>query len=195
VIAIGDISGKGVAAALLMALVSSAIETLARNRLNPGELLTLLYAQLTPRLKVNRMNAAVLVVGFDLERRLLRVANAGMVAPLLLRQGRIEYLEAYGLPLGSLLQASYSEITVPLEHGDVLLLISDGVVEAHNLDHELFGFEGLEQTLAGYDPAMPLETLINDVISQVRQFSGEAEQHDDMTLVALRPAVAAREGA
>ncbi|HEY1014215.1 MAG TPA: SpoIIE family protein phosphatase [Herpetosiphonaceae bacterium] len=186
-VAIGDISGKGVGAALLMALVSSAIETHARNRLAPGELLTLLNAQLTPRLKANHMNAAVMLVQFDLERRLLRVANAGMIAPVLLRGGAMAYVDAYGLPLGSLPGAQYAEAQLALEPGDALVLVSDGIVEAHNAEQALFGFEGLEETLAGYRPGQRIEQPIHDLIIRVARFSGQVEQHDDMTIVVLRP--------
>ncbi|GIV95683.1 MAG: hypothetical protein KatS3mg057_0340 [Herpetosiphonaceae bacterium] len=186
-IAIGDISGKGVGAALMMALVSSALENQGREVFDPARLLSTLNEQLAPRLKTNRMNAALAVAHFDLLQRTLRVANAGMIAPLLLRDGRVEFIEAYGLPLGSLSNIHYYETQVDLQPGDLIVLVSDGVVEAHNGSRELFGFERLIGILGRHGAATRLDHLIDEIIVQVAKFTGSAEQHDDITIIAIRP--------
>ena len=186
-IAIGDISGKGVGAALMMALASSSVEALGRGIDRPAQLLSALNEQLISRLRANNMNAAVLYMIVDTERSLLRVANAGMIAPLLLRDGRVTMIDAFGLPLGMLPEARYTEITVDLLPGDVILLVSDGVVEAHRPDGELFSFERLEQTLIEHRGTLPPGDLIATLLQRVTEFMAGAEQHDDMTIVVVHP--------
>ncbi|MBK9711971.1 MAG: SpoIIE family protein phosphatase [Kouleothrix sp.] len=188
-IAIGDISGKGVGAALLMALTSSAVETQGRQVEHPAQVLTALNNLLAPRLRANHMNAALLFVVIDPRSRTLRVANAGMIAPVLVSASGSHFIEVGGLPLGSFAGAIYQELTVPYEPGDSLLLLSDGVVEAHDPHGELFGFEQLEQTIAQAQPGN-VRDMVELVLDRVQKHMGEAEQHDDITIVAVRPAVA-----
>ncbi|HET9223054.1 MAG TPA: SpoIIE family protein phosphatase [Roseiflexaceae bacterium] len=188
-VAIGDISGKGVGAALMMALASSTVEAQGREIGQPQQLLAALNQQLAPRLRANRMNAALLYVVIDLERRTLCAANAGMITPILLRDGGVQMIETYGLPLGAMAEARYSEMVVDLRPGDTIVLVSDGIVEAHGPGGELFGFERLEQALALESPLAHPDQLIEDLIGQVLAFAGDAQQHDDMTVVVISPAL------
>lgn len=192
-IAIGDISGKGVGAALLMALTSSAVETQGRQLEHPAQVLTALDRLLAPRLRANHMNAALLFAVIDPQSGTLRVANAGMIAPVLVTSKGSYFLDANGLPLGSFPGATYQEVSVELTPGDSLLLLSDGVVEAHNIRGELFGFERLEETVAEAGPGGDVRALVERVIERVQSFAGETEQHDDITMVAVRPAIMAEE--
>lgn len=186
-VAIGDISGKGVGAALMMALASSTVEAQGREIAQPRQLLAALNAQLTSRLKANRMNAALLYVVIDLDRHTMSVSNAGMIAPLLLHQGEVRMIETYGLPLGSMADARYTEMQVELEPGDLIVLVSDGVVEAHSPDGELFGFDRLEQALGQSQALLRPDQLVDDLIERVSDFMAGAEQHDDMTVVVIQP--------
>jgi serine phosphatase RsbU (regulator of sigma subunit) len=188
-IAIGDISGKGIPAALMMALLSSAVEVQAREVERPAGLLTILNGQLSGRLKASRMNAGLLYMLIDLEHASLAVANAGMISPLLLRDGKVEFLEVYGLPLGSGL-GRYSELKMQLQPGDLVLLISDGIVEARNAGGELFGFERLEQTVNEHLAAAHPGLLVDVLISRVEAFMDSAHQQDDMTVVLIQPNLA-----
>jgi serine phosphatase RsbU (regulator of sigma subunit) len=189
-IAIGDISGKGVGAALLMALTSSAVESQGRQVEHPAQVLTALNNLLAPRLRANHMNAALLFVVIDPRERTLRVANAGMIAPVLVTAGGSHFVEVGGLPLGSFVGAVYQEEVVSFAPGDSLLLLSDGVVEAHGLGGELFGFERLEATIAEARPD-DVRDMVELVLERVQKHMGDMEQHDDITIVAVRPAVAA----
>jgi serine phosphatase RsbU (regulator of sigma subunit) len=192
-IAIGDISGKGVGAALLMALTSSAVESQGRELEHPASVLQALNQLLAPRLKANHMNAALLFAVVDPNKRVLHVANAGMIAPVRLpRSGGAEFIEAGGLPLGAFVGAHYQDVSVELEPGDCLLFVSDGVVEAHNSEGELFGFERLEMT-ADEAPHGDIRGLVDLVIERVQAFMGDTEQHDDITMVAVRPAIIVEE--
>ncbi|MBC8163287.1 MAG: SpoIIE family protein phosphatase, partial [Roseiflexaceae bacterium] len=188
-IAIGDISGKGVGAALLMSLTSSAVESHGRELEHPAEVLSALNRQLAPRLKANHMNAALMFVVFDARARQLRVANAGMIAPMLIGEAGSHFLDVGGLPIGAYAGARYHEITYDLQAGDTLLLLSDGVVEAHNASGEMFGFDRLETLLNDARPLGDVRVVVELVVAEVQAFIGDAEQHDDITLVAVRPAV------
>ncbi len=190
-IAIGDISGKGVAAALLMALTSSTLESQARLLSSPSEMLQAMHMALRQRLQANQMNAAVLIAVFDPEDRSVTLANAGMIAPLLLQcrgdgQGECHFLDVGGLPLGTRINGLYRDVSVPLEPGDTLLFLSDGVVEAHNSEGELFGFERLEHLVKTFTPAMDVHEMIQRITRAVLIFTGGAEPHDDITMIAVR---------
>jgi serine phosphatase RsbU (regulator of sigma subunit) len=189
-IAIGDISGKGVGAALLMALTSSAVESQGRQLEHPAEVLTALNNLLAPRLKANHMNAALLFAVIDPQAQTLRVANAGMIAPVLVTSRGSRFVEVGGLPLGSFVGASYQEQTVAIEAGDALLLLSDVVVEALDQLRQLFGFERLEAAGAQAQPG-DVRVLVELVLARVQEHIGEAEQHDDITIVAIRPTIPA----
>jgi serine phosphatase RsbU (regulator of sigma subunit) len=190
-IAIGDISGKGVAAALLMALTSSTLESQARLFANPSEMLQGMHLTLRQRLQANQMNAAVLIALFDPEERLVSIANAGMIAPLLLQcrgdgQGQCRFLDVGGLPIGTRINGPYYDVSVPLEPGDTLLFLSDGIVEAHNAEGELFGFERLEHLVRTFTPGMDVHEIVQRIIRAVLSFAGSAEPHDDITIIAVR---------
>jgi len=191
-IAIGDISGKGVGAALLMALTSSAVESQGRELEHPARVLQALNELLAPRLKANHMNAALLFAVIDPQRQTMSVANAGMIAPVLITREGSRFIDAGGLPLGAFSGAVYEEHAVPLTPGDALLFLSDGVVEAHNTQGELFGFERLDATVVEA-PISDVRALVDLVIDRVHDFMDGAEQHDDITLVAVRPLIAVEE--
>lgn len=186
-VAIGDISGKGVGAALMMALASSTVEAHGRTMSQPQQLLAELNQQLSSRLKANRMNAALLYTIIDLERQTLTVANAGMICPMVVRGGQVITVEAYGLPLGTMATAKYVETMIELQPGDMVVLASDGVVEAHGPEGELFGFDRLEQALGLSTSVMRPDQVVDDMMDRVTAFMAGAEQHDDMTLVVIQP--------
>jgi sigma-B regulation protein RsbU (phosphoserine phosphatase) len=183
-VAVGDVSGKGVPAALLMALALNTFETLVDTYPDQGALLTACNGTLAARMIQSKQNAAFLSVVLDSTHREARVANAGLVAPLLWRGGAVEYIESFGLPLGATHAASYTQQTVELRKGDRLLLVSDGIVEAMNGAHELWGFERLEAAFRSANTENPAE-LIDCILAHIRAFTGDAPQHDDMTMVAI----------
>ncbi|HWQ11812.1 MAG TPA: SpoIIE family protein phosphatase [Roseiflexaceae bacterium] len=186
-IAIGDVSGKGIGAALIMALTSSAVETQGRQFEHPAKVLSALNQLLAPRLKANHMNAALLFAVFDPRERTVRIANAGMIAPVVISPQGNRFVEVGGLPLGAMAGAMYYEETVQLGPGEGLLLVSDGVVEAHSPSGELFGFERLEATIGELRTFGDVRALVELVLSRVHEHMGLAEQHDDITIVAVRP--------
>jgi serine phosphatase RsbU (regulator of sigma subunit) len=203
-VAIGDISGKGVAAALLMALTSSNVEAQAVTSDRPAALLNVLNETLGPRMRANRMNAALLIAYFEPQQGLLSVANAGMIAPLIIRrqvlvaQGKphdgtngeylsAEYLDIGGLPIGHELGGTYVESHVNLQPGDTVLFVSDGIVEAHNGTRELFGFDRLQALIASLPPQSGPEHIVAQVVNATLAFAAGTEQHDDITVIAVQP--------
>jgi serine phosphatase RsbU (regulator of sigma subunit) len=187
-IAIGDISGKGIGAALLMALTSSTVESQGRLLEHPATVLSALNHLLAPRLRANHMNAALLFAVFDPRQATVRMANAGMIAPMLISTRGNHFMNVSGLPLGTYSEARYHEEEMTLQSGDMLLLISDGVVEAHDPQGNLFGFERLEALIDDLQPN-DVHTLVELVLKQVQEHIGTAEQHDDITIVAIHPQI------
>ena len=192
-IMIGDISGKGVGAALMMALTASTVESQIHQCSSPAEVLTTLNATLLPRMKTNRMNAALLCVVVDPQQSVVRVANAGMIAPILISPQGSYLIDVGGLPVGAYAAAHYHEACVALPADHTLLLVSDGVVEAHNSACELFGFERLDAAIAEVNPAEDLHVLVQHIVQRVQAFIGSHEQHDDITVLALRSVLMARQ--
>lgn len=144
-----------------------------------------MYLSLAPRMQQSKQNAAFLSVVIDGRNYEACVANAGLIAPLLWRDGNICYIESFGLPLGALHTASYTQQIIALQSGDCMLLCSDGLVEAKNSVGQLWSFECLEETFAAAADRAP-EAVIEMVLAAVRAFTAGAPQHDDMTLVVLQ---------
>lgn len=193
-IAIGDISGKGVAAALLMALTSSTLESQARTLDDPAAMLHALDGALRDRLQANQMNAALQIARYDFATHQMTLASAGMVAPLLIQAtpdggAACRLIDVGGLPIGTGLLPVYENVTVQLAPGDTLLFLSDGIVEAHAPDGTIFGFERLEALLSNLPLDLSVGALVERVIAAVLAFSNHADPHDDATLIAVRPLI------
>ena len=152
---------------------------------SPGELLSAINRQLTPRVEMNRSNVACTVAFF--EQGKLTVANAGGIPPILYRRdGSIEWLEVGGFPLGTLLtDQPYQEITYHYQADDLCLFISDGVVEAHNAQKQMFGFEGVEQFFRDA-PDHSASALTQNLSQHVLDFQQYSSQHDDVTVVTVQ---------
>jgi len=186
---IGDVSGKSITAAMLMGVARSIARSEARDHQTPPEVMRetnrWIAKDVPPRSFVALCYATI-----DLHGRRLALANAGQLAPLRRRRdGQIDYLEAPGntLPLGIDPRIPYAALDVALEPGDLLLFFTDGIVEAQDASHALFGFERLEALLHAHGDLAP-NALIDRVLAAVEEFTGSAPQHDDMTIMALRVA-------
>ncbi len=184
---LGDVSGKGIAAAVLMASIQASIRS---QILTPPES----FAEL-----MDRFNRAVysfsmqqkystLFCGMlDAQTRRLRYANAGQASPMLFRAstGAIERLTKGGPPVGLLTFSMYDDGETTLEPGDTLLCYSDGISEAQNEAGEMWEEEEVEQILKN-SAGLSAAQLIEKVIAAADAFAGAAEQADDMTVVVLR---------
>ncbi len=186
-IMVGDVSGKSIPAAMLMAVARSIARSEARDHRAPEAVMRetnrLVALDIPPRTFV-----ALCYATLDVGRRRLALANAGQLAPLRRRaDGHVEYLEVHGpkFPLGIGPDVAYVALDVDLEPEDVLIFYTDGIVEAQDSSRVLFGFERLEALVGAYGH-LPPPQLIERVLAAITEFIGPAPQHDDMTLVVLR---------
>jgi serine phosphatase RsbU (regulator of sigma subunit)/predicted ester cyclase len=182
--AVGDGTGKGVPAAILMTGTSAYLGGVAAaSGSSPGEALALaneaLYARIPPNMFVTCFYAIL-----EPESASLTYANAGHDLPYLHRNGDAEELRARGMPLGMMPGMSYEEREVCLSEGNCVLFYSDGLVEAHNPRGEMFGFPRLRELVAEHGEE---RSLGNFLLEELYSFVGEGwEQEDDITLLTLR---------
>lgn len=197
-VAVGDVTGKGMPAALMMAVSLAAFTSVVEQGLRPKELLAAMDRALITHMRTTRQNCALVYVEITQNRTdeqraaplyTLCVANAAGVTPLIKRRtGRVEWVDAGGPPLGLGLgnQAGYAELVLDLYAGDMLILTSDGVIEATRADGTLFSFERLEEAVASAPPYADAEALLLHLRRAVEAFAGNVEQHDDITIVVIR---------
>lgn len=192
-IAVGDVSGKGMPAALLMAASLTALQSIIAHAFSPSNLLTELDLALKPYTKTTLQNCALCYAEItppspDRPQGCLRVANAGCVTPLIGRaNGLVEWVEVGGLPLGVGLspRTGYAEATFNLNPGDLAIFTSDGVIEALNAAGQLFSFERLEQAVAA-GPKTSATAMLAHLRTVVTDFTGNIEPHDDLTIVVVQ---------
>lgn len=185
-LAVGDVSGKGVSAALLMATSLAHFDSVAETALPPSELLCQLDQSLAQYTGTTRQNCALCYV--EIEDLTLQVVNAGCVPPYIRhRNGEVDELDVGGAPLGLGLGAEdgYTVLTVDLAPGDQVILTSDGVVEAHVTADKLFGFNRLKQTIA-QGPSSNAQAMLDHLRTQITAFMGGLEFPDDVTIVILQ---------
>jgi phosphoserine phosphatase RsbU/P len=185
--AVGDVSGKGTAAALYASLaVGTMREYTQDHRCWPEEMLRVL----NKRLNAAHMSphfVAMLFAVYDSSLRQLIVANAGEPRPILLRAGEVREIRIDGTPLGMFDEIEYEELTVALQPGDVVLFASDGILEASNEEEEHFGMERLTGVLQTLPATATAAEITSAVLKATDIFSGQPEEpHDDRTLIVFR---------
>jgi sigma-B regulation protein RsbU (phosphoserine phosphatase) len=183
-IVLGDVAGKGLPAALLMAKLQSTLRALAADESSLAEL----------GQKMNRIlcrdglpNRFATMVYLDVGARSgwVRVLNAGHLPPLVLRGTTLEELPNGAMALGMFPDATFSEQRVDLADGEVLIVFSDGLTEAMNGNDEFFGDERLQARLPAL-ARMAAQDIGTQVVAAVDEFVGDARPHDDLSLVVLR---------
>jgi serine phosphatase RsbU (regulator of sigma subunit)/anti-sigma regulatory factor (Ser/Thr protein kinase) len=180
---VGDVTDKGVPAALVMSATRSVLRASATRLIEPGVVLERVNEHLCPDMPA-KMFVTCLYGVLDPASGLLRFANAGHDLPYVKTADGVIELRARGMPLGLMPGMAYEEKEAVLEPGDSVLLHSDGVVEAHDPDREMFGFPRLKETMAGSPGG---QELIERVIAVLGAFTGPgAEQEDDITMVTLQ---------
>ncbi len=186
-IAIGDVSGKGMPAALLMALSAGILEAEAPRAVTPGQVLANTDRALRPHAARSRLNVGCCYIAVSYPAITLQIASAGMPAPLIrYKEGQVKWLDTRGLPLGVPdAPMGYIEVTQSLSPGDALILTSDGMLEAKNAYGEMFGFERLEAAAASIS-TQSAQAMIDSLLAQMYTFIKPQEPHDDVTLVVVR---------
>jgi len=183
-IVLGDVSGKAAPAALYAALVSGNLHSAAQQRPAPAAMLATLNDALQER-KLESQYVVMLFALWNDAARTLRVANSGAVQPILCRQGQSSTVQAEGFPLGLFPNAAYDELCVATEPGDVLIFISDGILDAENAQNEMYGQERLTAALSDHRD-QPAHQIADAILADVGRFQGEQERFDDETIIVLK---------
>jgi sigma-B regulation protein RsbU (phosphoserine phosphatase) len=183
-IALGDVSGKGSAAALYGAVAVGTLRSLGSQKPRPANMLRALNGFLGERLIEGRFMTLCFAT-WNRQRRRLRIANAGQEQPLLYHGGRCEKIPLVGFPLGIFEEATYDERTLILDRGDIIVFYSDGVGDAQNRAGEFFGAARVAK-LVNENPGLSSDGLADRILEEADSFSGGQHPADDRTLVVLK---------
>ena len=184
---IGDVSGKGVPAALIMATTRSLFRSVTAHEEDPAGIMNEMNHTLS---EANEQNMFItLFVGvLDLKSGLLEYCNAGHNAPVVLTAAgsKLDFLPVLpNLPIGVMPDFCYEAQHLTISYNDLLFLYTDGLTEAENINHALFGEERMMQTLQNLFERQP-RFIVDGMQQTVKEFVGEAEQSDDLTMLAIR---------
>jgi serine phosphatase RsbU (regulator of sigma subunit) len=182
---VGDATGKGVPAALVMSTTCGMLRAVSQASVSssPGEMLERVNEALVPGIPPNMFVTCFYAV-LDPNNGSLRYANAGHDLPYLHHSGDCEELRARGMPLGLMPGMRYEEKETIVHSGQAALLYSDGLVEAHDPEGEMFGFPKLRALIAEHGEERSLGDFL---LEQLYSFVGEEwEQEDDITLLTLK---------
>ena len=183
-IALGDVSGKGTAAALYGAVATGILRSLSPQKLQPAELLHLLNQLVCDR-RVEGRYMTICFATWQKGRSKLRVANAGQTQPLLWKDGHVEQIKLSGFPIGIFDDATYEEWSVRLSPGDILLFFSDGLTEAANREGKFFGTNRIKDALAA-NAHLNSSELADRLLQEVEEFTQGGAITDDRTLVVVK---------
>jgi phosphoserine phosphatase RsbU/P len=185
-IAVADVAGKSIPAAMLMSTIQASLRTLCTTPGPITELVARMNRYVCTTSQQGRRFTTAFIGEYDPASRVLAYVNAGHNAPLLRRRsGSFEALNAGGLPLGVMETAVYEKGSVVLEPGDLLTAFTDGVVEAENAATEEYGEMRLRRMLQ-VNAAAPPDAILRSLLFDIQVFVGNAPQHDDVTLMLLK---------
>ena len=186
-LAIADVTGKGVPAALLSSMLQASLRTQAGSDEQSPRRIIVSLNRLAYRSTLTEQFATFFMACLDERDLSLTYTNAGHNHPLLVRaDGRVEPLEAGGVIVGILEEFPYVEDRVRLGPGDLLLAYTDGVTEAMNAAGDFYGEERLMALLSGLPPGFSARGTIERILDDLRRFLAGVDAGDDITLVAVR---------
>jgi sigma-B regulation protein RsbU (phosphoserine phosphatase) len=183
-IALGDVSGKGSAAALYGAVAVGTLRSLGSQKPRPANMLHALNGFLGERLIEGRFMTLCFATWSRRHRR-LRMANAGQEQPILLHGGRCEKIRLAGFPLGMFEEMTYDERSFILDPGDVVVFYSDGIGDAQSPSGAFFGYDGVIQQLTA-NQHLSADAIADRILEEADSFSGGKHPTDDRTLVVLK---------
>jgi phosphoserine phosphatase RsbU/P len=183
-IAIGDVSGKGAPAAIYAALASGIIRSHAPIEPGPAEMLSAVNLSLAER-RIEAQFVSIIYAVWDDQQRTLAVANSGLPQPIFVHGGKMEAIEATGLPLGLFDDADYDEFKFRMKPGDMFVFFSDGILDARNYKGELFGRHRVEEII-GECTGKSADCVVDLLFKAVAEHSAGVETFDDQTVVAIR---------
>ena len=183
-IAIGDVSGKGAPAAIYAALVSGILRSHAPIEPGPAEMLSAVNLSLAER-RIAAQFVSIIYAVWDDEKRSLLVANSGLPKPIYCHEGKIEVIEAIGLPLGLFDEADYDEVSFDAKPGDIFAFYSDGIVDARNRNGHSFGQERVEAIIASCADKSA-DCVVKEIFKAASEHAAGVEAFDDQTVVAIK---------
>jgi len=189
-VVVGDVTGKGVPAALYGAFVGELVRgrtfrrRLETRRSTPASVLMAMNRILHER-QLEGYFCTLCYALFDLRRRQVTFANSGLPYPIRVRGGEAESIPMPGMPLGTFDASTYDEVTLDLQDGDCFVFCSDGIFEAFNDAGEEFGTARVIETVRAL-AARPAREVVQAVFDAMRAFRGDASQTDDQTVVVVR---------
>ena len=189
-VVLADVTGKGMKGAMNAVLSSGVLHSVAQLEVSPSQMLRALNQNLYPRFQ-RYTNCAMAILTIDPEDRTVKYANAGIPYPVIKRgEDDVEELSIDGTPLGAFQSSEYQETPpIELKSGDSIVLFSDGITEApqrNNPDQFYMETDRLVHLIKGLDGTMTVTAMIDAIINDVRDFSGTAQQNDDMTIVIIK---------
>ena len=183
-IVLGDVSGKAAPAALFAALVSGIMRSAAQQQPAPAEMLATLNDAIQER-KLESQYVTMLFAVWNDESRTLKVSNSGAVQPIFCRACNSDTVRAEGFPLGLFPDVTYDELTVTAEPGDVVIFVSDGILDAENAEDEMYGPERLSNLLCDQRENSAQE-IADAILADVTRFLGDRDRFDDETIIVLK---------
>jgi sigma-B regulation protein RsbU (phosphoserine phosphatase) len=150
----------------------------------PAQMLATLNDAIQER-KLESQYVTMLFALWNDENRTLRVANSGAVQPVFCRAGASETVHAEGFPLGMFSDVTYDELTVATKPGDVVIFVSDGILDAENAEDEMYGQERLSSLLCSQREHSAQE-IADAILADVSRFLGEQDRFDDETIIVLK---------
>jgi phosphoserine phosphatase RsbU/P len=183
-IAVGDVSGKGAPAAIYAALVSGIARSHANEEPSAAGMLEAINLSLSER-PIEGQYVSMIYAIWDDNQRLLQIANSGLPRPIHVHDGKIETIQATGLPIGLFNNATYDEITLRGQPGDLFLFFSDGILDATSSKGELFGRQRLEKIVRAKSHGSA-EQVVDTIFTAVSDHAEGVETFDDQTIVAIK---------
>jgi sigma-B regulation protein RsbU (phosphoserine phosphatase) len=178
---VGDVSGKGLPAAMYAALAVGILGSVHKTDRSPSDILSELNRRLMSRGGLRR-HAAIMYGVFDPRTCEMHLASAGMPGPLYFSEKDCRVLDLSGIPPGLFADAQYDTLPLKLEPGDSILFCSDGIIEAQNARYDDFGIARL-MTVCKESASAPPTELLERIFSAVHAFTDVIRQHDDMAAV------------
>ena len=183
-IVLGDVSGKAAPAALFAALVSGIMRSAAMQRPKPAAMLCMLNDALQER-KLESQYVTMLFALWNDESRTLQVANSGAIQPVFCRDGQSLTIKAEGFPLGMFPNVTYDEIGVVTQPGDIVVFVSDGILDAENSQNDMYGSERFSRIL-GANPEYSAGQIADAILGDVTRFQDGKDRFDDETIIVLK---------
>jgi len=184
---VGDVTGKSVSGALVMAAARSVFRMLSEEKFRVGDIMIRANKRIKKDIK-SGMFVALLYAVLDGRNKMLSLCSAGQTQPIYFssKTGEARLKDTLGdkFPLGILDEADYQETQIRLEPGDRLVFYTDGIVEAMNANKEMFGFDRLLQVVREAR-SMNADSLLKEITNQVNEFCGGAPQSDDLTVIVV----------